>query len=126
MYFKSKKALEYLLRNGFVYTLRESRRKKLGNDWIKESRKGNKIADVYIEEIGLIRFETISEKVSMKSRVVEYTDLSQIEPYVQHSGFSSAEEWIEEYWKLAGWRTPFAWLYKVTLREKLKPVEVIV
>jgi len=125
MYFKSQKALNYLLEHGFVYTLRAERRKHVGNDWIKTSRRGEKVADVFVEEIRLIKLETVTQKFSMKKRVVEYTDLSQLEPYVEHSGFNSVEEWVEEYWKLAGWRAPYAWLYKVTLREKLKEIDVI-
>jgi len=74
MYFKSGKALNHLLKHGFVYTLREERRKKLGNDWIKTSRKGEKVADVFVEEIGLIHLRTIPEEFSMKKSVVDYTD----------------------------------------------------
>lgn len=128
MYFKSEKALKCLLEKGIVYTLREQRRKRTGNDWIKTSRKGEKIADVFVEEIGLIKLETIGHEFSMMKKVIEYTDLSQLElePYVQHSGFSNVKEWVEEYWKLAGWRAPYAWLYKVTLREKMKGIDTII
>jgi len=114
IYFKSEKALEHLLRTGQVYTLRAERR-RTGRDWIKTSRNGKKVADVVIEEVKRVEFKTMEEKFSMMKGVLDYTDVSEIEPYVQHSGFSSAREWLEEYWKLAGWRAPYAWLYRVIL-----------
>ena len=115
MYFKSRKALNHLLKHGVVYTLRSEKRSRVGNDWVKTSRRSEKVSDVFVEEIGLIKLETVASKFSMTARVIEYTNLSQLEPYVEHSGFGSVEEWVEEYWKLTGWRAPYAWLYKVTL-----------
>lgn len=121
MYFKSEKALEFLLKNGVVYTLRSKRKKIIGWDWIKTSRNGRKVADVFVEEVGRVTFPgcygIAKERLPIKKRTVDYTDTSQIEPYVEYSGFSSAKEWLEEYWELVGDRIPFAWLYKVTLLE---------
>jgi len=95
---KSKKALEFLLTNGFVYTLRKNK-KKVGKDWITDKRGGKKIENVYIDFIKEITEENINE----------------LEKYVRYSGFSSVKEWLEEAKRLNG-DFPY-YLNKVSLED---------
>lgn len=97
MIFQSEKARRFLLENGVVFTFRAKRRKKLGEDWIADRRGGHKIADVLVEEEGMFRPQELGL-------------------YVEYSGFSTLEEWIEEMKRLNGGMLPSeGWLYKVTL-----------
>jgi hypothetical protein len=93
MIFRSKKALSYLLSYGEVYTFR-IRRRKAGRDWITDKRGGHKIADVFIEEVGIFTLEQLSQ-------------------FGDHSGFASVEEWTEEIQKLNNRLPEKGWLYKV-------------
>ena len=104
MIFQSKKALEFLLKNGFVYTLR-LKRKRTGRDWITDRRGGKKIADVNIEFVSVIRANNIND----------------LEKYVPYSGFKSLDEWLIEAFKLNG-SLPL-YLYKVKLEERVGDLE---
>lgn len=75
--FSNDKARFYLLKHGFVYTLRNHSH-KLGKDWLNSGRGNKKICDVFIKEI----------------------KYDHINCFVKHSGFESLEEWLEEYLKL--------------------------
>ena len=100
--FQSEKPRRFLLENGIVFTFRLHRRKSVGRDWMTDRRGGRKIADVYVEEVGLFN--------SLK-----------LDPYVPYSGFASVEEWNEEIKRILkwdklppnGWR---GWLYEVSLK----------
>lgn len=94
--FKNKKARDFLLRKGFVYTLRP-KRKRVGRDWLTDKRGGKKIAEVKIEFIKMITKDNIE-------------DLKEYAPY---SGFESLDEWLKEAYKLNG-SLPLA-LYRVIL-----------
>ena len=91
--FRSEKALSYLLSYGEIYTFRV-RRRKVGRDWVTDKRRGHKIADVFIEEVGVFTLEELSR-------------------FVEHSGFASVKEWIEEIQKLNNHLPERGWLYKV-------------
>jgi len=98
MIFQSEEARRFLLENGVVFTFRAKRRKNLGNDWITDRRGGHKVVDVFVEEEG--RFKP-----------------SDLGLYVEYSGFSSLQEWIEEIKKLNKGKLPAeGWLYKVSLQ----------
>ena len=70
--------LEHLIDNGVVYTYRKNERKRTGKNWINANRGKPKIADVTISLERKIDVEHIEE---------------QLKPYVEHSGFSTAESW---------------------------------
>ena len=114
IYFKSEKALRYLLKNGLVYTLREQRRKKTGKDWVATYKGSGKIANVYIKEIAFVNM--VKDGPYDDVSVITWDEL---DAYVQHSGFDSLEEWVTEYWKLSKGRGAplFAWLYEVRMEK---------
>ena len=97
MIFQSEKARRFLLENGVVFTFRAKRRKKLGRDWISDRRGGRKIANVLVEEEGKFKPQELGL-------------------YVEYSGFSTLEEWIEEIRRLNRGKLPAeGWLYKIAL-----------
>ena len=105
MSFSSEKARNYLLEHGEVYTFRTKRRKKIGDDWINVGRGKPKIADVFIDEVGLCNpypFPVTYEKLSI---------------YVAKSGFDNVNEWLLEMLELNG-KIEIGWIYKVMLRNE--------
>ena len=82
--FKSKKALDFLLKHGEVITFRLHER-KAGKDWITDRRGGKKIADV--------------EVVLLEETKTPH-DFNKFQQYVDKSGFDSIEEWLSEIIKL--------------------------
>ena len=117
IYFKSTKALNYLLKHGFVYTLRGRFRKrycrwietkrifKCPVETVKTTRDSKPLGKAVVYLIGMVNI--ISEKEKLKK-------------YVKHSGFNSVDEWIDEFIRLNG-KHPIAFLYKVKLIEKVNP-----
>jgi|Deesub1362B_J571_1020462.scaffolds.fasta_scaffold05294_6 hypothetical protein len=118
MYFKSETVLDFLLRNGKVYTLRKHKRKKTGKDWITLGKLGpedplpplrEKIADVIIKEIGLVDLATCKVFSLGKEKTLT------LQQFVNESSFYNVDSWIEAYRFFAGKKTTQAWLYEVTL-----------
>ena len=100
MSFSVRQVRNFLFSNGFVYTLRTRKRKRVGKDWIRKRKRSKlKIADVYIELVKQIK------------------NGRELEPYAEHSGFATVQEWItSEIHKLHSKRkTITGYLYKVTL-----------
>ncbi|HDN74285.1 hypothetical protein DRP04_02650 [Archaeoglobales archaeon] len=120
IYFKSKKALDYLLKNGSVYTIRKSRRKE-GLAWVMgENRR--KIADAIVEYIGeVVLTEPDSEWWVTKGAY----GIAKLEEFVKKSGFSSVEEWLDEVKRLNNGSLPEKmYLYHVTLVSFDKRLEI--
>ncbi len=88
--FKSQKALNFLLENGEVYTLRPKIRKE-GRDWITNKRGGRKIADAEVKLIGVCA--TTNRRLVVE---IDTGSIKSLEDYVEKSGFSSVEEWFAE------------------------------
>ena len=78
MLFKSKKALEFLLKQGEVVTFRLHKRRE-GKDWVTNKRGGKKIVEVEI-----VLLEEI-ENPSWRA--------TKFQKYVDKSGFNSLKEW---------------------------------
>ena len=97
--FSIKEARDQLLNNGIVFTFRWNQRKRTGKDWAQVKRGTKKIADVHIEEIGMID---------------HFPDLL---PYVGESGFSSLRNWSEAILSThkTNMNVPRGWLYKIAL-----------
>ena len=96
--FQSRKALNFLLENGFVYTFR-ARQRKTGRDWVTDRRGGWKLANVYIQLIGSMGVESL-------------------ETFEECSGFNSVKEWIDEIKRLNKGKLPHVgFLYLVELEE---------
>lgn len=96
MIFKNKKALDYLLTNGEVFTFRSHKRKKTGIDWINDGYRHPKIKDVVILSFGYIH----------------PTDLGK---YVLMSGFETLNEWQYAILELNGGKMKHGFLYRVTI-----------
>jgi len=102
IYFKSKKALEHLLKNGEVYTIRPTKRTE-GFAFVKTSKKGKKIAIVGVKYVGEIVLTApdgewfVADGAYAKGKLEEFVD---------KSGFDSVEEWLEEVRKLNGGKLP--------------------
>lgn len=80
MYFKSDKARNYLLNNGFVYTFRKRDRWSLGKTNLVINRKDEPFAIGNVEFIEKIHFDAL--KILNK--------------YHPESGFNNLDEWIKE------------------------------
>lgn len=114
IYFKSMKALNHLLKHGIVYTLRHRFRKRIckWNDFrrvfecpvelVKTSRKSKPIAKAVVYFVSMVNINYKKD----------------LEKYVEHSGFESVDEWINEYVRLNG-NHLIAVLYKVKLVERV-------
>jgi len=99
IYFKSERALRYLLSRGFVYTLRGFRKGCVGRVVsVKTSRGSKAVAKAIIHYV----------------KDVDINDIEALKEYVKHSGFESVNEWVREYRRLNGNRVK-AYLYKVEL-----------
>ena len=96
--FSSSRAREQLLTKGKVYTFRRGKlRKKLGSDWAAARRGGHKIADIIINPIIHVKPNRFS---------------GALRPLVDHSGFDSVREWLEEIYRINE-RLPEGWIYRV-------------
>jgi len=112
MLFKSHKALAYLLRHGYVYTIRAKKRPE-GKDWVTNKRGGKKIANVFVKYVGVVRIEETGSIVLTKCGV------RLLEEYVRKSGFWDEQEWLEEVRKLNGTLPDKAHLYFVCLADSI-------
>ena len=64
MSISAKQVRNFLFSNGFVYTFRTRKRKRVGKDWIRKRKKSAlKIADVYIEFIRQVKSEKEATKM---------------------------------------------------------------
>jgi len=115
IYFKSKKALDCLLKNGEVYTIRPKKRFE-GLAYVKTSKKGRKLAEVEVKYVG----EVVQTAPDDEWFVVEGAYAKgKLEEFVDKSGFNSVEEWLEEVRKLNGGKLPDKmFLYHVKLLEE--------
>ena len=112
MYFKSKKALNFLLENGHIYTIRWA---KIKADvvWITSKRGGKKIADAVVAYIG----EVVQVVPDNEWYVADKASaIGKLDEFVNESGFNSVEDWLEEVKKLNGGKLPEKmYLYYVKL-----------
>ena len=116
IYFKSRKALKHLLIHGFVYTLRSSYRKRYCR-WIEDKQ----YYKCVVESVKTSRYsKSVAKAVVYMIGLVNINNRDELEKYVNHSGFSSVDEWINEYKRLNG-NHPIAVLYKVKLLEEVIP-----
>ena len=100
IYFKSKRALEHLLKHGEVYTIRPKERTE-GFAVVKTSRKSQRLAVVDVKYVGKVSAGTLDN-------------------FVDKSGFRSVREWLEEVRRLNGGKLPERmFLYCVKLLERL-------
>ncbi len=111
MLFKSEKALNFLLENGEVYTLRPRRRRE-GKDWIKIGR--IKLADIEVKLVGEVFSGWYGyfwvRPVDNKRTILPLGN------FVQKSGFRTVREWLEEVKRLNGGKVPDRlFLYHVRL-----------
>jgi len=95
MIFKSKKALNFLLTHGEVYTLRPKRRKE-GRDWITDRRGGKKIANVEVELVAFIDLEKNYAETYRYINTIFNCAKDLLGNYVEKSGFQSVGEWLSE------------------------------
>lgn len=116
MYFKNEAAMNFLLKNGIVYTLRRHLRKKNRNsrttkDWITSFRGHRKVADVLVTLVGHVDLEL--QKVCSV-----YSEPEPLENYVKMSGFATVKDWINAYRAYAGKNVKNAYLYKVVVMKR--------
>jgi len=105
--FKSDKAFNYLIANGYVYTIRK--RLAVGNKWLKRDWRGDPIGLVRVEPVGVVK------AVGKGKYAVNVNDeLIPLEQFVKYSGFDSLEEWIS-FEKLHAGCIAGSVLYKVVL-----------
>ncbi|HDN17558.1 MAG TPA: hypothetical protein ENF41_00685 [Candidatus Bathyarchaeota archaeon] len=96
MIFKSEKARDFLLRNGWVFTFR-TEPKELGPVWITDGRGRKKIANGRVVWRGGIH-------------------IARLDTFLEGSGFSSEEEWLSEIRRLNGGVIPeHGWIHLVLL-----------
>jgi len=98
--FSDETARRQLLEEGVVVTFRKTSR-TTGDTWWRESRLGPKQGDVRVQEISVINPQNPSE----------------LEEYVEYSGFSSISAWQEAIRELNGTVPAEGHLYEVTLGE---------
>jgi len=104
--FSVKKAREFLLENGYVYTVR-GHLKKQGKGWFTDKRGGKKIGDCWALLVKTI-YDPTFEKYKLRGILANY---------VMHSGFDSVEEWIEEIKRVNHGKIPdTVYLYYVALK----------
>ena len=109
--FQYDKPFQYLLKHGFVYTLRAAKRRE-GVVELRRSKSGRALGLVSVAFIGLV--ERIDNKyvVINPAKPQEWVPL---ESFVKHSGFDSLQEWLKAYVKLNGYVMFPPRLYKVQL-----------
>lgn len=100
MQFSDEKVRRHLMEKGFVYTFRIRKRKRVGKNWASEGRGKPKFADIYITFV--------------KPAVL----LSDLNPYVENSGFNSIGEWIGAVTRVNPVFSDKGYLYLVTLLNK--------
>lgn len=105
--FKSDKAFNYLITNGYVYTLRKYIR--TGIKTLKRHRHGKAVGKVSVEYVGTVDVSEGMYVVNIRGATVP------LERFVKHSGFDSLEEWIKEFKRLCRSAVLGARLYRVTL-----------
>ena len=116
IYFKSKKALDCLLKNGEVYTIRPKKRSE-GLAYVKTSKKGRKLAEVEVKYVGEVVLTAPDDEWYVADGAYAK---GKLEEFVDKSGFDSVEEWLEEVRKLNGGKLPDRmFLYCVKLLERL-------
>jgi len=107
--FESEKARNYLLEHGIVYTFRLQQRKIIGKDWMNIGRGTERLTDVYIMPAGFWG----DKPYHFHGAFMELEKF--LASYLENSGFSSVEEWIQEIERLNE-KTPVeGWMYQVTL-----------
>ncbi len=77
IYFNSEKALNFLVRNGVIYTLRANPR-RTERAWICSN--GRKVGIAVVEYVKKVKISNVNE----------------LERYVSLSEFNSVREWVEE------------------------------
>lgn len=97
--FSDETARKQLVEHGEVVTFRKTER-TTGETWWRESRCGTKEGDVLVEEIG----------------AVNPTNLGDLKPHRQLSGFQSAQEWQQAIQELNGELPNHGRLYRVEVR----------
>ena len=81
--FNAKRVRDFLFSNGFIYTFRTRKRKRVGKDWMRKRKRSKlKMADVYIEFVKKVKCG------------------KDLEQYLPNSGFATLEEWNTEIKKL--------------------------
>lgn len=119
IYFKSKKALNYLLKNGEVYTIRPRKRSE-GLAYVKTSKKGRKLAEVEVRCVGKVDLTAPDDEWYIDLTDVDFITIGRggLKRFVGKSGFNSVEEWLEEVRRLNGGKLPAdkMFLYHVELR----------
>lgn len=98
--FADETARTQLRDHGEVVTFRKSAR-TTGETWWRESRLGTKEGNVTVEEIG----------------VADPTDMSELDPYQELSGFDSVHEWQQAISALNGGLPNRGRLYRVETRD---------
>jgi len=109
--FQHEKPFQYLLKHGFVYTLRATKRRE-GVVELRRSRSERPLGLVSVSFVGLV------ERVNDKYVVIHPTKTQKwipLESFVKHSGFDTLEEWLKAYVKLNGYVMFPPRLYKVEL-----------
>ncbi|MBA7490889.1 hypothetical protein ES702_01432 [subsurface metagenome] len=101
--FSLEKPLNHLLNEGFVYTFRIKKRKRVGRDWFNVGRLQKKKGDCNIYLIGEFNY---------------YNNLAEfLYKYIKYSGFDSQIEWVKHIVKLNKYRPIInGYLYRVDLR----------
>ena len=82
--FSIKRVREFLLRNGFVYTLRLNR-KQFGKDWMTDRRGGKWICDVWVELVDVLPRDTLGFTLTR---------------YVKWSGYLTEGEWVNDFMRV--------------------------
>jgi len=105
--FSSEKARRFLMENGYVYTVRKHLKKKLGvKDYFTDHYGGKSLGSCYGILIRKIHDPT-AEKYVLRAVLAAFVD---------KSGFSSVEEWLDEIKRLNHGKIPSTlYLYYVAL-----------
>jgi len=82
--FQHPKPLEFLARNGYVYTFR-TRLHKEGKDWVTDRRGGRKLFDCLILKVEEYNYNGGDPVRSLRDF---------LEPFVHSSGFDRPSEWV--------------------------------
>jgi len=109
--FQHDKPFQHLLKHGFVYTLRATKRRE-GVVELRRSRSERPLGLVSVSFVGLV------ERMADRYVVVNPAKPQQrvpLESFVKYSGFDSLQEWLKAYVKLNGYVMFPPRLYKVQL-----------
>lgn len=101
IYFKSDKARNFLLKNGFVYTLRAHTR-KTGVAWLHDGKRltGVKVKVRFVKKIFWLYREDLVDS---------------LRDFVDKSGFKNLAEWLTEMYRLVGYMPRTIYVYLVTV-----------